>query len=1354
MKKIYSFVLLAAALLLSTNAFAQKYVATLGSKTYNDTQIADAISDWATNGGELQLLNDCEYSATATTTISKNATLNLDGKTLTWKVTNDVDAITIAEGSNLIIQGDATNKGTLSFQFKYAAPKTAYNRGAIYQKAGNCTITNATIDCNIETTSTNTTILKAANLYSVGGELSFLNTTINMRGRCAYGVYLNENSIKTSFEGLTIKYVSTENQALSYDPKFYGIWSKANMLTLDDKANVQIDLSNAPLKYLTSTKKESTTLYQYALYFDQGQLTLPVVANISAGLYKTNATLTNSFAVSYKGKNNPSNSNSSVYCRVNIDGGVFVGAKAVSTYYSKSSSSDNDSYITGGKFSVAPKEASIKEGYEAVEITTEGAYKGYYEVKAKAVEPVMSIDGQTYSTETEGWTKCSTSASSYTSVTLLKDVDYTIPAGIYVSIEKEDALSVSSITNNGNLKIAKGSWNNTFDNKGTFSIEGGSFGDNFVLTNTGTVAVTGGTFTAKAKEQIKDDIAAGYEALAQTDGTYRIVNSANIIAEVNGIKYTDLENALKASSANHPAILLKDYTKTSQINPNVETRQAMVLNMNGKTLTLNKEGADGIFVIDNVDLTIQGEGTINSNAAVVFKVRGTANDNSINYSSLTIGEKVVIEHTYADGYGVAVNDANRWYGVVVNFNGVYKGSNAFYINGTYTGESNNMPTFNIGATANITAKSVAYAGGYGIWNYAGEATTSHHGFEIRAGKLTMNGGSIVCTATKPADDQFNGNGSTSQACGIAVCQHSTNLPINVVVNGGYIKAYTPLYQANPNSTANIEQINLTVKDGQFYSTSKNIVYSLNKRIFLEGGVYNMNPAAYVAEGKAVVENTNETTKTTYPYAIGPKADAVTTIKEGNWDVADTWKDGKVPTGATPVVIAHNVIVPANVKAEAFGIKVENGSIITVAGSLVIGNEGIDGITNANQLLIQDGGAMVISPAAAKENSQPFATVFKTLNIRHKAESEYIEGEESPYVREHIGIPTLEDPKKSMPLAYRQWNTVSGWENATEYGTPFKGYSVTNETKPEGPISFAGKLVGNQNAILNMPRQGFHFVANSWVAPINTIEVLNQVGKLSNNDAAEVALKIYIPEITINGTPHYGIFKDINKVTLEDEEETWGKIAPMQAFFLFANEPATITLSYEQAAWNTLLAARFAAPKRIMEEEENVKVRIRLTAKDGHEDNVTLKEGEPFHSTKMMNEKPNVNIYVDAEAGNYSTFVTEDLEGTTLKIQTNDQTEYTLSFDRLKGETLAIKDLETGAITAMTAENTYTFKATANSTIRRFVITRKEVPSSVEDITISGVKGVYTIMGQFLGENVDLNTLPQGIYVIDGQKYIK
>ena len=311
-----------------------------------------------------------------------------------------------------------------------------------------------------------------------------------------------------------------------------------------------------------------------------------------------------------------------------------------------------------------------------------------------------------------------------------------------------------------------------------------------------------------------------------------------------------------------------------------------------------------------------------------------------------------------------------------------------------------------------------------------------------------------------------------------------------------------------------------------------------------------------------------------------------------------------------------------------------------------------------------------------------------------------------------------------------------------------------------PTEFSGKLLGNKDASITFPRQGFHFVANSWVAPINTVEVLNQVAKLKNADAAEAALKIYISEdATIGGEKYFaGNFEDITREALsaadDNYKSAWGTIQPMQAFFLFANTPATIALSYENVAWNTMLA-RKAAPKYAAEEAENVAVRIKMTAQSGRNDKVYIYEGEPFHSTKMMNEAPNVNIYVETEAGNYSTYATENLEGTVLKIQTNADTEYTLSFDWLKGETIYIKDMETNVVTAMTKDNTYTFTAAVNTTTRRFIITHEDVSSNVENAIVeSAAKGVYTITGLYLGENIDLNTLPQGIYVVDGQKYIK
>ena len=80
MKRKICYVLLAA-LLLSANVFSAQ-VAKLGNANYED--IAAAISDWKTNGGELQLLSDATYNTTKIDTLTKDATLNLNGKTLTW----------------------------------------------------------------------------------------------------------------------------------------------------------------------------------------------------------------------------------------------------------------------------------------------------------------------------------------------------------------------------------------------------------------------------------------------------------------------------------------------------------------------------------------------------------------------------------------------------------------------------------------------------------------------------------------------------------------------------------------------------------------------------------------------------------------------------------------------------------------------------------------------------------------------------------------------------------------------------------------------------------------------------------------------------------------------------------------------------------------------------------------------------------------------------------------------------------------------------------------------------------------------------------------------------------------------
>ena len=69
------------------------------------------------------------------------------------------------------------------------------------------------------------------------------------------------------------------------------------------------------------------------------------------------------------------------------------------------------------------------------------------------------------------------------------------------------------------------------------------------------------------------------------------------------------------------------------------------------------------------------------------------------------------------------------------------------------------------------------------------------GIEIRGGNLVINGGTIGSTAGS-FSAKANNNGSTVNGVGVAVSPHSTNLPINVTVNGGTLGGHWAIYEFN------------------------------------------------------------------------------------------------------------------------------------------------------------------------------------------------------------------------------------------------------------------------------------------------------------------------------------------------------------------------------------------------------------------------------------------------------------------------------------------------------------------------------------------------------------------------------
>ena len=125
------------------------------------------------------------------------------------------------------------------------------------------------------------------------------------------------------------------------------------------------------------------------------------------------------------------------------------------------------------------------------------------------------------------------------------------------------------------------------------------------------------------------------------------------------------------------------------------------------------------------------------------------------------------------------------------------------------------------------------------------------GIEIRAGELTIKDGAQI-SAGNEFDAKANGNGSTVVGAAVAVSAHSTNLPINVTVEGGVFSCAYALYEVNffEDRTA---ATTLAVKGGEFNAP----IYSQNCKGFITAGTFAEKvevPAEYLAEGLMVGED--------------------------------------------------------------------------------------------------------------------------------------------------------------------------------------------------------------------------------------------------------------------------------------------------------------------------------------------------------------------------------------------------------------------------------------------------------------------------------------------------------------------
>jgi hypothetical protein len=426
-----------------------------------------------------------------------------------------------------------------------------------------------------------------------------------------------------------------------------------------------------------------------------------------------------------------------------------------------------------------------------------------------------------------------------------------------------------------------------------------------------------------------------------------------------------------------------------------------------------------------------------------------------------------------------------------------------------------------------------------------------------------------------------------------------------------------------------------------------------------------------------------------------------------------WVGGNEPTIEKPARIETELIIDGTIKA--LGITLATGNIIIKnGGKLIVGKEGIKGSQVVGQIVIEEGGNLMIDPAATT-NNKPFITAYKALDLTAETNPDAVHA--GSYKHEFIALPVENRENSPVGLYYSNWTYNVGWGAVDGFRHAFVGYDVTKSTAADYCGYFAGQLAPNQNQTLSLPGRGWHAFGNSWLVPLNVLDMIsgNKLG------AADKAIYLYAHNpIEIAGVDysidHGQESKQYIPVTaaIIEEKAELAEVKPMEGFFLYTESATTAKLNY-----NPLYEAYKAPAAKRAEDNRN---KVAVVLRGGKvSDFVYMIEGDDDIAHKMMSN--GLSIY--AEEG-LAQVANNNLIGTTLTIQTNNNTEYTLNFTWVKGETLVLLDLENGNTIDMTADNTYTFTAEPNTVSERFqVVGRKSMPTAIENT--EAIKGANKVL---------------------------
>lgn len=442
-------------------------------------------------------------------------------------------------------------------------------------------------------------------------------------------------------------------------------------------------------------------------------------------------------------------------------------------------------------------------------------------------------------------------------------------------------------------------------------------------------------------------------------------------------------------------------------------------------------------------------------------------------------------------------------------------------------------------------------------------------------------------------------------------------------------------------------------------------------------------------------------------------------------------------------------------------------VVEAGGKLIVtGAQGLAAFQESNLVLKNENGkrSIFLFDPSVTSNTHPMAT-FELVSTSWRESATNAQPEV-------IGIPTHTaitniECKDAGKYGYLQVYGQNGtWENIAftdaspfpydKVNKPFAPYALTAYRKPslsEDPLTFvfSGELYGNSNASLNSTLK-WSFFANSYTAELDLATFLAGL----ETNAQNVDAAVYVSNVMPNGHWNWTGY-DADEI---NEPGNPTVLQPMQGFLLnnIGGQVEANAINYETMVYAPAVPGYTPAnpaPRRRVAANNTAKMKVVVTDVEGSFDGVVLRESENTKAIeKYMND--DINIYATVEQKN-AIVAAEDLANTYVGFSTVKGGEFTISFANVAGREFDIIDLETGARINVAEGSEYTFATAANySNDYRFkVVEREEVATAIENTeAVKNVKGVYTITGQYVGEMNVWNTLPAGVYVVNGEKRVK